>query len=92
MQGLIFDFDGLIVDTELPDYQSWQDLYGCFGCTLPPHLWSSNIGKGSASIQFSPYDYLEEQLGRPVDRASVRARRQARFDELVECQPVLPGV
>ena len=31
MQGLIFDFDGLIVDTELPAFQTWQEIYQAYG-------------------------------------------------------------
>jgi HAD superfamily hydrolase (TIGR01509 family) len=89
IQALIFDFDGLILDTEGPDYRSWQEIYQAYGCPIPMHEWVRWIGTVSA---FDPYVYLEERLGRPVDRAAVRARRRARFDELMAGQSLLPGV
>ena len=27
IQALIFDFDGLILDTELPEFISWQEIF-----------------------------------------------------------------
>jgi HAD superfamily hydrolase (TIGR01509 family) len=89
IKALIFDFDGLILDTELPEYQSWQEQYEKFGCVLPLAEWSAEIGTFGA---FDPYSYLERQLGRPIDRASIRSARHARFAELIAGQAPLPGV
>lgn len=90
IRGLIFDFDGLILETEGPDYQSWRELYGEYGCTLPLDRWVTLIG--TAEHGFDPYAELEAQLGRAVDRAVIRARRRARYGELVAAETVLPGV
>ena len=90
IRGIIFDFDGLILETEEPEYRSWQELYAEFGCTLPFERRAAVIG--TAEHDFDPYAELEVQLGRLVDRAAVRARRRARFAELVAAQPILPGV
>lgn len=38
-----------------------------------------------------PLGHLEALIGRSVDRAAVRARRRARFDELVAAETLLPG-
>ena len=88
--GVIFDFDGLILETEGPDYHSWQETFVAHGCTLPLSLWSGYIG--TADDGFSPYDHLEAQLGRPVDRAAVRTQRRQRYAELVAAESVRPGV
>jgi HAD superfamily hydrolase (TIGR01509 family) len=89
IQALIFDFDGLIIDTEWPDFTSWQETYQAYGCTLSRDEWSRWIGTLGL---YDPYARLEEQLGRPLDRSEVRAARRARFDALMQGQPVLPGV
>ena len=35
VKALIFDFDGLIVDSESPGFQAWSELYASHGCSLP---------------------------------------------------------
>ncbi len=32
LRALIFDFDGLILDTETPEFHAWQEIY-----RLPRH-------------------------------------------------------
>ncbi len=90
IRGLIFDFDGLILETEGPDYQSWRELYEEYGCSLSLKMWAGLIG--TAEHGFDPYAELEAQLGRPLDRADIRVRRRARYAELVAAESVLPGV
>jgi HAD superfamily hydrolase (TIGR01509 family) len=89
IKALIFDFDGLILDTEVPEYQSWVELYQAYGCTLPLDKWLASIGTTNA---FNPYEYLEQQLGREIDRTAVRTQRRTRFAELMADQTILPGV
>jgi len=89
IRAIVFDFDGLILDTELPEFQSWQDIYQTHGCTLPFAVWAMCIGTTGA---FDPYAYLEEQLGRAVDREVVRLQQRQQCDALIAAQAVLPGV
>jgi HAD superfamily hydrolase (TIGR01509 family) len=89
IKALIFDFDGLILDTEVPEYQSWAELYQTHGTTLPLTTWAKCIGAANA---FDPYEYLEQQLGHPIDRATIRTQRRARFAALIADQTILPGV
>lgn len=91
MKALIFDFDGLIVDTEGPDYISWQEVYRQHGEELPLEMWSKVIG-GDSSLGFEPHDYLEELIGKPVNRETIWVNRRKSYLEQLEAQPVLPGV
>ncbi|MDQ2903428.1 MAG: HAD family hydrolase [Ktedonobacteraceae bacterium] len=90
IRALIFDFDGLILDTEIPSFQTWQEIYQAHGRSLDFTTWSACIG-GSIEL-FNPYDHLEEQLGRPVDREALREQYRRRHVALVEAQSILPGV
>ena len=89
IKALIFDFDGLILETEGPDYQSWDEVYRSYGCSLPLEKCIESIGSMDT---FDPYLYLEQQLGRQVDREEIRARRRARQVELLANETILPGV
>lgn len=84
------DFDGLILDTEGPAFQSWQEIYEEYGVTLPLSKWAAAIG---ASLEaFDPFAYLESELGRDLDYEALHARQRQRETELVEAESVLPGV
>ncbi len=91
IQALIFDFDGLILDTESSSLQTWQEIYAEFGCDLPFETWGKSIG-GSAAEPFDACEYLEALLGRPVQREELRERRRQRHVEIVEALLPLPGV
>ncbi|MEI7832078.1 MAG: HAD family hydrolase [bacterium] len=90
ISALIFDFDGLILDTETPEYQAWSEVYQQLGVTFPFEVWVECIGRGWSS--FDPYDYLEQQVGQLQDREIIRTRRRQRYLELISAQPILPGV
>lgn len=90
IQGLIFDFDGLMVDTESPAYDSWLEIYREHGCDLPLTQWAAVLG-GSGK-EFDPCAYLEQQVGCELDRDVLSARRWQRKLELVAKQPLLPGI
>jgi HAD superfamily hydrolase (TIGR01509 family) len=89
IRALIFDFDGLIVDTEEPIYRSWEEVYRANGVALPFELWVKTVG--SSNQAFHPQHYLEEQLGRPLAQEVIDRRIERRV-EMVLAQPLLPGV
>ncbi len=89
VRGVVFDFDGLILDTESPVYAAWAEVYRAHGRELPLSLWHSIIGRGRGA--FDPHAHLEKLLGRSLDRASIDHGRRARFLELLDTEP-RPGV
>jgi HAD superfamily hydrolase (TIGR01509 family) len=92
IRGLIFDFDGLIVDTESTVFQSWQELYQEFDQDLPFGEWGQIIGT-SQDEHFDPLERLETRLGHRFENpAMLKERRLQREMVLVARQPILPGV
>ncbi|MDE2823137.1 MAG: HAD family phosphatase [Chloroflexota bacterium] len=89
-KAIIFDFDGLIVDTEVPEYEAWLSIFRSYGVDLPLSVWTPHIGGGSEA--FDIYDHLAELTGKPIDRDELRPRRRAAFDKLFEQAVPLPGV
>ena len=87
---VIFDFDGVIIDTETPDYETWREVFESHGVRLERSLWQRVIG-GSAT-QFDPYEHLEDLAGMRLDRDSIEASRRQRYLARIESSPLLPGV
>jgi len=90
LRAVIFDFDGLILDTETPEFVAWQEAYEGLGATLDRKTWSQVIG--TMEPGWDPWDALEEQVGHPVDRAPIRATRSARHLALIDAEVARPGV
>ena len=89
-RALIFDFDGLIVDSEQPDFQSWQEIYRAHGATLTLADWLAAVGYVNG---FDPKLHLARRTGRSdFDWPALDARRRRHHAELMRLQPVLPGV
>jgi HAD superfamily hydrolase (TIGR01509 family) len=90
ISALILDFDGLIVDTETPDFESWRLAFAEHGAELTLAEWSECVGREYGFID--PHAILEGKIGREIDRAELKAWRKPRFKEMLASQPVLPGV
>jgi len=90
LRALIFDFDGLIVDSEIPVFQAWQETYRAHGLELPLEFWRTVIGRGSN--YFDPISDLEAKVGRALERESLDSARRARVEVLMADRPVLGGV
>jgi HAD superfamily hydrolase (TIGR01509 family) len=89
IRAIVFDFDGLILDTEEPIYRSWLEVYEAHGQELPFERWVQIVG--SSTIRFHPQHHLEERLGRPLPK-EVLDRRIGRRTEMVLANKLLPGV
>jgi HAD superfamily hydrolase (TIGR01509 family) len=89
IRAIVFDFDGLILDTEEPIYRSWLEVYEAHGETLPFERWVQTVG--STTTEFHPQRHLEERLGRPLSQEVVDGRI-GRRTEMILAQQVLPGI
>jgi HAD superfamily hydrolase (TIGR01509 family) len=90
MKSLIFDFDGLILDTETVIFQAWNEIYTSYGRPLALSDWASCIG--TSHHAFDVYGDLEKLAGKPLDREVTRKRHQNRYQDLLKGMKPRPGV
>lgn len=91
VRALIFDFDGLILDTESAIFESWRELYAAHGHVLTVEHFSQCIGS-DFSAACDPMRDLEQLTGRTFDWDAEDAAREARVRALLEQARELPGV
>src|SRR3954471_17822135 len=90
MKAVVFDFDGLILDTEYPRFVAWKETYEQYGCVLEDADWHRTIGTKDA---LDLYALLLERAALAVPpEDEVRATKTARELELIAAENALPGV
>lgn len=89
IKAIIFDFDGLILDTETHEYEVLSELYAEHNCELPLDVWGKVVGTVS---DFHPFTYLEEQAKKKLNRDEFNERQKQLFTERIEQEAARPGV
>ncbi len=90
VDAIVFDFDGLILDTETPQFNAWREVFADHGLQLEPREWVDVLGRPPESQNF--YAMLERRFGAPVDVAAIRAKRKPRLIKMIEAEPLRPGI
>ena len=91
LKALIFDFDGLILDTETPEVAVWQNIYKEHGFELPVKEWEKTVG-GYGLSNFDAAQHLALLSAGTVDSVSSKARYRKESDEIIHASSILPGV
>ena len=91
IQALIFDFDGLILDTETPEFTCWQNIYREHGFEFPNDRWATVIGGGGHS-DFDAAEHLAGLTQGRLDSASLRDRLRLESFQMIHAQGPMPGV
>ena len=72
--AVLFDFDGVLVDTEFAIYHAWLRTFQAHGHDLPLDIYTRCIGSDFAT--WSPKTHLEDLSGLAFDWHDLDARRQ----------------
>ncbi len=88
--AVLFDFDGIVVDTEGAIYDAWLETFRKHGHDLPLSLYTRCIG--SDFDTWSPKTHLEEISGKTFDWESMDEERQVVIREALTEQGAISGV
>jgi HAD superfamily hydrolase (TIGR01509 family) len=90
IRAFLFDFDGLIIDTETASRAGWEWLYREHGFELPQEQWATLIG--TIGAPWEPMRHLEGLVGAPLDDEALHERRRAHELSLLETEELRPGI
>jgi putative hydrolase of the HAD superfamily len=89
-QALIFDFDGLILDTETAVYEGWRELYASHGHPLALETWAQCVGSDFGA--YDPEADLEKLLSRKLHWHPLHEQRRLTVQRHLEQAEAMPGV
>lgn len=90
LQLIVFDFDGLIIDTESAILDAWRDAYDHCGRPFPHDTFQEMIGR--ADHPFDPWDDILSNGDQFASREELDTRFNRINENLIAESPVLPGV
>lgn len=90
IKALIFDFDGLILETEMPVFSAWRECYEHHGHDLDLEIYAACVGSDAAC--FDPVSDLEARHPEKIDWTHWDQKRRESIQELLNNRSPLPGV
>ena len=94
LDALVFDFDGLILDTETSLYEAWRHTYEHHGLEpITLEEWSESLGLADDDPELlNPMTRLLDHLGGAADIVSINKVRREVRDDLLAAMTIQPGV
>jgi HAD superfamily hydrolase (TIGR01509 family) len=87
--AIVFDFDGLVLDTETSVYTAWAEAFDAHGAPLTLDEWCTEVGsEGVLDLDAM----LQDRATRAVDLDTMHETRRARRDEMLATETLMPGV
>lgn len=91
IRAVIFDFDGLVVDTESTGYMTWKEIFDAHGHHLPIERYAQVVGS-NFNAYYDPRRDLEQLSGKNFDWEAMETQRKEREHALRSTLHPLPGV
>lgn len=90
IKAIVFDFDGVIIDSEKARYDAWQKVFSMYNKQLPLNEWIKNIGR--AHYAADPFEILQKMTGFQLPCEDLQRKAKEYELEYVSDIPALPGV
>jgi len=87
LAAVIFDFDGVILDSETPEFESHRRIYERCGATLTVEEWCHQIGIYTEGEEKRWFLRLCERVSQAPSHEEYDAERRRHFAELVPGEP-----
>jgi beta-phosphoglucomutase-like phosphatase (HAD superfamily) len=91
IKSLLFDFDGLILDTETTEIDVWRTIYSEYGFEFPFDRYIRTVGGWGIST-FDPADNLHQLVNDSLDVEALRLRYKEDSGRRLLAQPMQSGV
>jgi len=88
LASVIFDFDGIVLDSETPEYESHRRIYERYGVTLTVDEWCGVIGTWSEGHDEQWFRRLCERAAEAPPRDAYFEERRRLFEEIVPSDPM----
>jgi HAD superfamily hydrolase (TIGR01509 family) len=92
VDALLFDFDGLILDTEWPAYVTVADVFADHGAEMPLDRWQSRIGRGDNEPWINLLIDDVGEAGPGAGWAAIELARDDRKNAMTDASSIQPGV
>lgn len=89
VRAVIFDFDGLLMDTESTSISSWEREWSRWGLVLDQESFFAPHG---GDVTEQRYEALAAAVGASYDRELSHTRRTQDRDQVHETLPLRPGI
>jgi putative hydrolase of the HAD superfamily len=92
IKAVVFDFDGVIVETEEADYLAWREVWAGFGLELGLDQWAPCIGTRQGAATFSAFGDLCRLTGLRLREGEIQAEQRTIAARLLAGTRAVAGV
>jgi putative hydrolase of the HAD superfamily len=92
IKAVVFDFDGVIVETEEPEYLAWRAIWAEHGQTLALDEWATVIGAAYGPDTFHPIYDLVARTGLDLDEEELQDRKRVLTQQKLTSVAIEDGV
>jgi HAD superfamily hydrolase (TIGR01509 family) len=88
LEAVILDFDGVVLDSETPEFESHRRIFERWGVLLTADEWCNQIGIYRKDHERHWFLQLCERSGQAVDPNAYEAEKRKLFQDLVPPEPM----